>query len=420
MYLAVALAILIVLSLVSALMSAMETVLLCIREHEREALAAKPLSTRQRSAVQLLQDSPERAFDDTLLVGSIANLMLAIAVLIVVRENPFGMRVLPAATILFAGVLLFTDVLPKAVALNRPRSVFLAIGPLLVRLDAAVGKLTTTLGDSCDLLVSKLTPRSLVQNPELTEEELDTLVEMRHEEGALEHEESEVIHEILRLSNRTAKDCMTPRTDAFVISDELSPEEADELIRNQHHWKVPIYHDQPDMITGILDVRSYLDDESPTRDYHDHIGAPVFVPETVNALRLFNDYVTDPVSMVIVLDEYGGFEGVVSATDMLEEFIGDAAPSSLSEEPIHKVTEGQYLTSGAARLDQLGELFDADLERDGLDTIGGLVFNLAGEVPKRGDEFRVAEGIVATVRQSTRHRVEELMVVKTDEDDGKD
>lgn len=410
MFVAFAVAFLLILCLVSALMTVMETSVLSIREHELEGLANRAKTSTEARALRLLQESPERIFDQIVLVGSIAHLMLAVTVLMIVREGPFGLDVFTATAILFGVVLVVTEVIPKAFALNRPRSVFLATSPLIVMVDASLRKITARLVSLCDSLVSSLTPESLRPSPSLMEEELDTFVEMRQEEGALEVEESEVIREILRLGNRTAKDCMTPRTDAFVIPDDLSQEEADLSIRGQHHWNIPVYSGQPDSIVGVLDVRSYLKEEIANRDYLQHLRPPVFVPESMNALELFNSHLTGAFSIVVVLDEYGGFEGVVGAADMLEELIGDAAPSQFGEVPIQELGSGRYMVSGAARLDELGEVLDADLEYEGLDTVGGLVFTRAGEVPKRGAVFFLTEEIIATVRKSTKTRIEELIV----------
>lgn len=410
MTVALAVAFLTILCLLSALLTAMETAILSIRDHEREALAERARTDVEARALELLKNGPGRPFEQILVVGSVTNLMLAVIVLIIVRESPLGMKVVPAAAAVFAVVLLFTEVLPKALALHRPRSVFFATAPLLLLGHEVLSESSRRLLQACDRVVAALTPSELQPNPSLTEEELDTLVEMRQEEGALTMEESEVIREILRLGNRTAKDCMTPRTDACVLPDNLAPEAADSAIRGQDHWNVPVFHGQPDSIVGMLDVRAYLNDDSGTRHYMRHLQPPVFVPESMNALRLFNDHLTDPFSAVVVLDEYGGFEGVVTAADMLEELIADAAPSSLAEVEIQEVGSGRYIVSGSARLDELGEVLDANLEHGELDTIGGLIFTLAGEVPQRGTEVRLAEGISAVVRKSTKTRVLEVLV----------
>ena len=421
MIVALAVAFLLIFCLVSALMTAMETAVLSIRDHEREALQQRAKTSQESRALRLLQDDPERALDQVLLVGAIARLTLAVAVLVIVKETPFlGWRTVPSAAGLFALVLLITEVLPHALALNRPRSVFLSAAPLLLVLDRILGGLTASIVDACDAVAKKLTPQSLTPQPSLTGDELDTLVEMQHEEGTLEAEESEVIREILRLSNRTAKDCMTPRTDAAVLPDNLSREDADAAIRSQHHWSIPVYHRQPDSIVGVLDVRAYLNDERESRFYLDHLKPPVFVPESMNAVRLFDAHLNDPFSLVVVLDEYGGFEGVVAAADMLEELIGDAAPSNFADVDVQEVGAGRYLVAGSARLDELSDALDLDLEHDEIDTIGGLLFTRAGEVPKRGAQFHVAEGLFAVIRKSTKTRIEELILERRKTDPGQD
>ena len=121
MFVALAVAFLLILCLLSALMTVMETAVLSIREHEREALANRAKTPQESRAIRLLQENPERMFDQILLVGSGVHLMLAVMVLVIVKEAPFGLKVLPAAAVLFGLVLITTELVPKALALNRPR-----------------------------------------------------------------------------------------------------------------------------------------------------------------------------------------------------------------------------------------------------------------------------------------------------------
>src|SRR5262249_8151328 len=156
------------------------------------------------------------------------------------------------------------------------------------------------------------------------EDELETLVELSTEEGALHETESEMISEIIKLGGKTAKDCMTPRVDAFTLPDDLTNEEAIPKLRQRRYRWVPGYGATPDEILGMLDVGAFLLD--PSLHYTERLLPPSFVPETMKAIDLLRSFLTHPQAMAIVVDEHGGTEGIVTLADIVEEIISDAVP----------------------------------------------------------------------------------------------
>jgi CBS domain containing-hemolysin-like protein len=246
----------------------------------------------------------------------------------------------------------------------------------------------------------------------LDDEELEALVEMGVEEGALSAGEKEMIQEIIKLGDKTVKDCMTPRVDAFALPDTLTNEEVIAQVRVKRHGRVPVYGDSPDEILGILDVKGFL------LDYHEHyterLEAPSFVPETMRALDLLRGFLTHTQRLAIVVDEFGGTEGVVTFNDIVEEVIGDAVPRGDEVLYIEELGNGKWLASGSARLDDLGELVGVQLEREGLDTIGGLIFNQLGYVPRPGAIVEIPP-LRLEIRQSSRRRVLEVAVERRED-----
>jgi putative hemolysin len=253
-------------------------------------------------------------------------------------------------------------------------------------------------------LVAKEPP---IPQDHLDEEELVTLVELSAEEGQLSPDEREMIQEIIKLGDKTVKDCMTPRVDAFTIPDTLSNEEVIVLVRIKRHGRVPVYGDSPDEILGVLDVKRFLLDHE--EHYTEHLEAPSFVPETMRALDLLRAFLTHTQRLAIVVDEFGGTEGVVTFNDIVEEVIGDAVPRGDEVLYIEEISKGKWLASGSARLDDLGELTGVDLKREGLDTIGGLIFNQLGYLPKPGTTVDIPP-LHLEIRQSSRKRVLEVAV----------
>jgi CBS domain containing-hemolysin-like protein len=259
-------------------------------------------------------------------------------------------------------------------------------------------------------IVDVLTPSQLRTRARLSDEELETLVEMGEEEGTLHEAEAEMIQEIIKLGDKTAKDCMTPRVDTFTLPDDLTNEEAIARLREKRHRRVPVYVDTPDQVLGIIDVKMFLLD--PSEHYTGSLIAPSFVPETMRALDLLKLFLTHAQGLAIVVDEFGGTEGIITMSDIVEEILSDAVPRGEADLYIEPLESGKFLVSGNARLDDLSEHLGFELEAEGIDTIGGFVFNRLGYLPTTGAHLEIPR-LAITVRRAGRKRIEEILLEKT-------
>jgi CBS domain containing-hemolysin-like protein len=259
-------------------------------------------------------------------------------------------------------------------------------------------------------VVDLLTPSHLRNRPRLSDEELETLIEISEEEGALYEGEAEIIQEIIKVGDKTAKDCMTPRVDSFMLPDDLTNHEAIERLKENRYRRVPVYADTPDQILGIIDVKLLLLD--PSEHYTEKLIAPSFVSETMGALELLKLFLTRPQGMGVVVDEFGGTEGIITMDDIVEEILHDVVPRDDVGLYIEPLGNGRFLVSGNARLDDLSEYLGFQIDAEGIDTIGGLVFTRLGYLPSVGTKLELP-GLVITVRRIGRKRIEEILLEKT-------
>ncbi len=396
---------------VSALFSGLETALFSLRPHQLRRLEENhPALT---DFVQLFRDKPRRVLNVLLLGDGLVKLPLVVLCLFLLWRGPLAGR-LPqwlAAILIFAIVVLLCDLVPKLIALAAPYRLS-TIGAftlqasvrLLDRVGRALERVST-------VIVDLLTPVQLRTRARLSDEELETLVEIGEEEGTLHEAEGEMIQEIIKMGDKTAKDCMTPRVETLALADDLTNEEAIAQLKEKRYRRVPVYADTPDNIVGMIDVKLFLLD--PSEHYTETLLAPSFVPETMRALDLLKLFLTHPQSLAIVVDEFGGTEGIITMSDIVEEILGDAAPSrgdvDLYIEPLE---DGKFLVSGHARLDDLREHLGFELQADGIDTIGGLVFTRLGYLPQAGAKVELPR-LAITVRRTSRKRIEELLLEKT-------
>ncbi len=396
---------------VSALFSGLETALFSLRQHQLRRLEENhPALT---DFTRLFRDKPRRVLNVLLLGDGLIKVPLVVLCLFLLWHGPLAGRLSQslAAILIFAIVVLLCDLIPKLIALAAPYRlstvgafVLQSSVPLLDRVGRTLERVSTA-------IVDLLTPLNLRTRARLSDEELETLVEMGEEEGTLHEAEGEMIQEIIKMGDKTAKDCMTPRVDAFALADDLTNEDAISQLKEKRYRRVPVYADTPDNIVGIIDVKLFLLD--PSEHYTENLLAPSFVPETMRALDLLKLFLTHPQSLAIVVDEFGGTEGIITMSDIVEEILSDAAPArgdvDLYIEPLEN---GKFLVSGHARLDDLQEHLGFELEADGIDTIGGLVFNRLGYLPQAGARIELPR-LAVIVRRTSRKRIKELLLEKT-------
>jgi putative hemolysin len=392
---------------VSAFFSGMETALFSIngfqvrRWREREPVVAEQfekLMLNSRSVLSVI-----------LLTDTLVNIPLIIIALIFVNAIPVPVPNWVKTLVIFGLIVFVCDLLPKVLALADPFRFSKSAMRILAVLMPIAEPFSRSLQDLAEQTADLFARRRPFLQEHLNDEELETLVELGVEEGELSVGEREMIREIIKLGDKTVKDCMTPRVDAFTIPDTLSNEEVIAQVRVKRHGGVPVYGDSPDEILGVLDVKSFLLDHR--EHYTEHLVAPSFVPETMRALDLLRGFLTHTQRLAIVVDEFGGTEGVVTFNDIVEEVIGDAVPRGDEALYIEEIGKGKWLASGSARLDDLSELIGVHLEREGLDTIGGLIFNQLGYLPKPGTSFEILP-LRLEIRQSSRKRVLEVAVEK--------
>lgn len=398
-----------ILLLCSVLFSGLETALFSLKPYQLQRLEEHHPALKR--FIYLFRDNPRRVLNVLLLGDVLINVPLVVLCLFFLWEGPFATKVPEwlAALVIFAVVVLFCDLIPKLVALRAPYRLS-AIGALVLQasvpLLARVGQTLETMSTT---VIDLLTPQHLRTRARFSDDELETLVEIGEEEGALHEAEGEMIQEIIKLGDKTAKDCMTPRVDTFALPDDLTNDEAIARLKEKRHRRVPIYADTPDNVLGILDVKFFLLD--PFDHYTEKLIAPSFVPETMRALDLLRQFLSHAQGLAIVVDEFGGTEGIITLSDIVEEILSDALPRGDVDLYIEPLEDGKFLVSGNARLDDLSEHLGFEMEVDGIDTIGGLVFNQLGSLPQPGTQLELPR-LCVTVRRTGRKRIKELLLEK--------
>jgi magnesium and cobalt transporter len=290
---------------------------------------------------------------------------------------------------------------------------------------------------ACAVLLGPLLPlvAPLLPTPETDEEvdddedeeasraEIEAFIDVGRREGILEEEEGELVRGVVGFGDTQARSVMTPRIDMVCAPLDAGPQQVAELVLASGHTRIPVYRDSVDEIVGILHVRDLLRTllRNGMRPIVELLQPPHFVPETKTLGQLLRELQQRHQEVAIVVDEYGGTQGMVTIEDLLEEIFGQIGDAP-DEADMVRQADGSWRVAGRTRLEELGELLEVQLDEElEWETVGGLVFGRLGHLPRVGDAVE-AYGLRFTVeaadhRRARRVRVE---VAATASDEGRE
>jgi putative hemolysin len=247
-----------------------------------------------------------------------------------------------------------------------------------------------------------------------SEPELKMLVSSATEHGELEAGEQEMLYKVFDFADKEASDVMVPRPEVVAIAIDLPPEEALAVTLDSPYTRYPVYRGSIDEIVGILHVRdlfSALHDRGLAQVELEHLVRPAFmVPETKDLAALLTEFRRVNQHMAIVVDEYGGMEGIVTLEDLLEEIVGEIEDEfDLPDESVERVDDHTFRIDGTYPIDDFNEQFHAGLPQEDFHTMAGFVFGRLGRMPAPGDEVE-HDGIRFRVEEVEGSRIDRLTI----------
>jgi putative hemolysin len=344
-------------------------------------------------------------------------LMAAIAVVVAFAVFHQGVwsvdEVLEAILGLILVVIIFNRFLPF-VFFSRTRGIWLARWtPLLRVLIYAVLPVTLVLGFLQS--VTALTREHSDQEPETQTEAVDALIEAGQQEGILDGANRDLIQSVVQFSEKIAREAMKPRPEIVALPANANVEQFVELLRTRPFSRLPVFEGSIDNIVGIVyaqDVLQVPDSEAHTRTVGSLMRKDVyFVPETKLGSDLLREMQKKKVRMAIVIDEYGGVAGLVTIEDLVEEIVGEISDEHEAAQVVRE-NENSYVVPGNMDVDRLEELLGIRPEHSEAATVAGLVSELAGRIPKKG-EIIEDDGLRLEVLQASDRRVERVRVSLT-------
>lgn len=305
---------------------------------------------------------------------------------------PYGQEVsvIVVTLVLAFFTLVFGELFPKRLAMLHADGMALAMAKPVSFFAKLFKPFVWLLSITVTILLKICRQRTDVTNVEYSEDDIVSMLEAGQESGELKEEGKKMITGIFAFDDMLAYEVMTPRTDVFSIDINAPTEEYIDELMELRYSRIPVYEDDSDDIIGILYIKDYLikarEDGFDNVDIRSILRKPYFVPETKNIDSLFFELQTTKQHIAILIDEYGGFSGIVTMEDIIEEVMGDIDDEYDEEElEIQKISEDTFVIDGGTDLDDIDEELNINLVSDNSETIGGFIIDILGEIPDEKD-----------------------------------
>ena len=313
--------------------------------------------------------------------------------------------------------LVLGELVPKRIAMNNPEAIARQVAPGMYRLSIISAPLTRFLSFSTELVLRVLQLKRDVE-PAITADDVKSMIQAGARSGVFVQTESELLHGVFRLGDRRAELIMTPHTEIEWLNMDDLPEENRRKILASSHSYFPVSQGTLDNLLGIASAKDLLASDLlkyPAK-IKQYLKQPIFTPENTPALKVLEQMKNTDVHMAMVIDEFGGFLGLITPQDILEAIVGEDFRNNLSEE--HRNADGSWDIEGLLPIDQFAEIFQIRYlpEEAGhhYQTVGGLVTAYLGYIPQVGEKFKW-EDLCFEILEMDRLRVEKVKIHKLNE-----
>ena len=313
--------------------------------------------------------------------------------------------------------LVFGELIPKRIALRNSENIGLSSVGVIVFISRIFSPFVKFLTFSTNLVLTVLRMKEDNIEEKVSKEELRSLVEVGKEHGVINETEQEMIENIIEFDEKIAREIMIPRIKVFLIDKNISIHELFENKEIGKYSRIPVYENEADNIIGILLTKDLMM-EAYKKGFDnikvsDLVQEAYFVPETKNVNNLFNEMQLEKKHIAILIDEYGGFSGIVTLEDLIEEVMGNIDDEFDDEDlSIHQISKNKYLVSGEISLNDLNDNFHFELESKYYDTLSGILIENLGYIPEDNENIEpiTIEGVVFKPQRVRNKKIEKVVM----------
>jgi putative hemolysin len=409
--------------------SACEVSVVSTRKSRMQELADE--GNKSASIVLQFQNNPEQ-FLATVHVGSISALTLASGLAGVlafqhivpalqasttawIREGSNWLSLAIVSCGIGSLVVVFGELVPKSLALRFAETVALRVAPTIAVFAVAFRYPVRLLTMAGNLFLAPFKDRTTFMESRISEEEFKLILEEGTKSGVIDKTEHELIKSIFEFTDTTAKEVMIPRTDVVALNINTSRDKIVRAVLEEGYSRMPVYKDTIDNIIGVIYTKDMLGllEYSDVIILQDIIRPAYFIPETKKISQLMHELQQKKIHLAIVIDEFGGTEGIVTMEDILEEIVGEIHDEYDEElKDVESSADGSFLVNGRISVGAFNERFQTSIpEADEYDTLSGFLNKLAGRIPDLNEELKT-ETLAFTIVKKGQRRIRQVKVRK--------
>lgn len=401
----------IILLCLSAFFSSSETALTTVNQIRMRTLVDN--GDKRAARVLRVTGNPGKMLSAILIGNNIVNLS-ASSISTSLAIHLFGNTGAGIATgILTFLILIFGEVTPKTMATIKADSMSLTAA-------APIGFLMKILTPVI-FIINKLSLGLMFllhvnikdAQKKMTEEELRTIVDVSQENGVIEHEERDMIHNLFDFGDAEAKEIMVPRIDMTFVQADATYQEVLDIFRQDMFTRLPVYEDSTDNVIGIINMKDFLlQNDTPEFSVRNLLREPYFTYEHKNTADLFLEMRKSSISLAIVLDEYGVTAGLITLEDLLEEIVGEIRDEydADEEDDITRISDREFYVLGSANLNDVSEALSLHFTSDDYDTIGGYCLGLLDHLPEKNEIILTDNNILLRIDRMEKNRIERIYI----------
>jgi len=385
-----------------------------VRMNKSRARALRDQDKRGSKALLSLVETPDSFLNPLLLLVLICQLVSATMVGVLAAHLFGGAGVFVATVAEVVVIFVIFEAIPKNFAVQHPDRSALATAPVVRSLLRfwPIRFISGLLLSIAHAVIGLFGDSSAAGK--MTEDEVLAMADVAHEDAAIEQDERNFIRSVIEFGDTIVREVMVPRIDIVDVEHTATIREALDVAITTGRSRLPVLGEGVDDVVGITNLRhlaSLVAEGKGDELVGEHMGPASFVPETKKVASLLSQIRTSQNHLFVVVDEYGGTAGVVTLEDVLEELVGEITDESdvPTDEEVAQEDGGQLLLSGRLNIDDVNEEYGLALPKDGWDTLGGLILDLAGGVPDEGDVFEFDPYRCTVVRMDGR-RIEEVLI----------
>ncbi len=416
--------ILIVLTLINAFFSCAEMATVSVNKNKIKRLAEA--GNKKANLVQNLIEEPTKFLSTIQVAITLAGFFSSASAAtglsgplgqwLVNHKIPYGDQIslILITIILSYFTLVFGELVPKRIALQKAEAISLfAVKPILM-ISKVASPFIHLLTASTNLVMKLFGGKGDVVEDILSREEIKSLVEEGQVHGVLNENEKEMINSIIEFDDKLAKEIMTPKINVYAVN-VLDPlDEYIVTLLETKYSRIPVYEDDIDNIVGILYSKDFMREAVKTGYRNVDIRAimtkPYLVPDSKNIYELFKELQKSKNHIAVLIDEYGGFSGIVTMEDLVEEVMGDIEDEyDITTPKIKKLDNDTYLIDGLLTIDELNNKLDLNISSENYETISGLLIDTMGEIPGDHDDRTIElENLVFKIESVNKKRIEKV------------